>query len=209
MISAMLKPGILLLAAGQARRFGADKLMAKLADGQPVIAHTLKNLQWLAQKYGLELSVVVRHDNHALMRFLQAEHISFTICPDAIQGMGNSIAHGIRSHQHWRGWFIALADMPLVTQDTLEKIFLQAQQTPDNIVRPIVEIEGNKQPGHPVYFPRNMGFELNKLAGDQGAKKIITQHPDMLKWVSTEDQHILTDIDTEKELQNINRVNSN
>lgn len=197
----MQKTGILLLAAGQAKRFGADKLMAKLADGQPVIAHALNNLQWLAQQYDLELSVVVRHDNPLLIDFLQQQQINFTICPDAIQGMGNSIAHGIRSSQVWNGWIIALADMPLIEKNTLEEIFHQVQKTPNNIVRPVVEINSNKQPGHPVYFPRNLGFELSKLQGDQGAKKIISQHPDLLELVSIQDKHILTDIDTKQQLQ--------
>ena len=199
----MHKPGILLLAAGQAKRFGADKLMAKLADGKPVIAHTLNNLQWLAKRHGLELTVVVRHDNDALINFLQQQHVDYSICPDAIHGMGNSIAHGIRSHQYWHGWFIALADMPLISHQTLETLFFQAQKTPEKIIRPNVLLKDQQQAGHPVYFPRCLGFELSKLQGDQGAKKVISQHPDLLELVSTEDKHILTDIDTKQALANL------
>lgn len=202
----MHKPGILLLAAGQAKRFGADKLMAKLADEQPVITHTLNNLQWLAKKYDLELTVVVRHDNEELISFLQQQHVNFSICADAIQGMGNSIAHGVRSHQYWHGWLIALADMPLISQTTLAEIFSQVERTPEKIIRPTVVLKDQQKMGHPVYFPRCLGFELSRLQGDQGAKKVISHHPDLLKLVSTEDKHILTDIDTEKELQALQAI---
>ena len=62
--------GILVLAAGKASRFGSDKLLAAMPDGQPVISHSLLPLQAMAKRYQLKLCVVTRADNHALINYL-------------------------------------------------------------------------------------------------------------------------------------------
>jgi molybdenum cofactor cytidylyltransferase len=167
--------GILVLAAGQSRRFGSDKLMAKMPDNQPMIAHCLKPLLSLAKDNNLDLCVITRPDNKPLINYLEHEEITYSLCPDAYLGMGHSIAYGIKSYQSWQGWMIALADMPNIDLELLTALLEKIEANPNDIIRPALTIRGKTQPAHPVYFPRRFGYSLSKLTGDKGAKSVITQ----------------------------------
>ena len=191
---------ILVLAAGQSSRFGSDKLLAKMSDGRPVIAHSLAPLQVMANKYRLNLCVVTRADNHDLIDYLSAHQIPYTFCNDAQLGMGHSIAHGIKSNQVSKGWMISLADMPRLTTNVLEALIKNIIKHPQQIVRPSFLEKGKRVPSHPVYFPQKFGFKLSQLTGDDGAKKIIQQQT----LIDISDDTCLIDVDTPEVLQQIN-----
>lgn len=167
--------GVLVLAAGQSHRFGSDKLMAKMPDNQPMIAHSLKPLLSFVKNNNLDLCVITRPDNKPLIHYLEYEEITYSLCPDAYLGMGHSIAYGIRSHQSWQGWMIALADMPNIDLELLTALLETIKSNPNDIVRPALIVKGKTTPAHPVYFPRRYGYALSKLTGDNGAKSLITQ----------------------------------
>ena len=171
----MNKFGILVLAAGKSSRFGSDKLMAKMADNQPMIAHSLTPLISLAKTHALELCVITRSSNQPLINYLAAEGINYSLCADAHLGMGHSIAHGITNHQDWQGWMIALADMPNINLALLTVLLEEIQHNPNDIIRPAFTRNEKLKPAHPVYFPQRYGFQLSQLTGDQGAKTIIKQ----------------------------------
>ena len=190
---------ILVLAAGQSSRFGSDKLLAKMSDGRPVIAHSLAPLQVLANKYRLNLCVVTRADNQDLIDYLSAHHIPYTLCHNAHLGMGHSIAHGIKSNQVSQGWMISLADMPRLTTDVLEALIKNIIKHPQHIVRPSFLEKGKRIPSHPVYFPQKFGFKLSQLTGDDGAKKIIQQQT----LIDISDDNCLIDVDTPEALHQL------
>jgi molybdenum cofactor cytidylyltransferase len=191
---------ILVLAAGQSRRFGSDKLLAKMSDGRPVIAHSLAPLQAIARKYQLTLSVITRADNTALIDYLTAKNILHTICPDAHLGMGHSISYGIKVNQAAKGWMISLADMPALSLQVMEALMHNIIKNSDDIVRPSFLENGEKTPSHPVYFPQKYGFKLSQLTGDDGGKKIIEKQT-LLNII---DEACLIDVDTPLALQQLN-----
>jgi molybdenum cofactor cytidylyltransferase len=197
-----MKPGfaILVLAAGQSSRFGSDKLLAKMSDGRPVIAHSLAPLQAIARKYQLTLCVITRADNPALINYLTEKNILHTICPDAHLGMGHSISYGIKINQVSKGWMVSLADMPALSLHVMEALMHNIIKHPEDIVRPSFLEDGRKIPAHPVYFPQKYGFELSQLTGDDGAKTIIKQQT-LLDII---DQACLIDVDTPAALQQLN-----
>ena len=197
----MQKFGILLLAAGQSRRFGADKLLASMPDGRPVIAHSLEPLQAFADAHKLPLCVVTRADNAALVEYLKQQKVPFTLCPDAQLGMGNSIAHGVKSNPSWSGWMITLADMPNLKQPLLEDLFRTIKVHEQDIVRPKIVTKDSIIPTHPVYFPSSYANKLIQLSGDNGAKHIIQQ----VRWLTVEDGSRFIDVDTPNALQSLHR----
>jgi len=198
--------GILLLAAGQSRRFGSDKLMAKMPDGRPVIAHSLEPLLAISKQHNIKISVISRADNHRLNDFLNQQNIALTLCPDAHLGMGHSIANGVKSHQIWQGWLIALADMPNITISLLNNLLYKIQQDNNEIIRPQLLISGKKIPAHPVYFPRRYGYALSKLTGDKGAKQLIQQQT-LLTNINGESitEELLIDVDTQEILNTLHK----
>lgn len=191
--------GILVLAAGQSSRFGSDKLLAKMPDGQPIIAHSLAPLKAMAKRYQLKLCVVTRYDNYELNNYLTEQEIPYTVCPDAHLGMGHSIAHGIKSNPLCQGWMIALADMPNLTSNIIESLITHIIQNPYQIVRPSILKNGKDIALHPVYFPQFYKLKLSQLTGDNGAKEIIQQQ----KLINIENTECLIDIDTPQELQQL------
>lgn len=194
--------GILVLAAGQSRRFGSDKLMAKMSDNRPMIAHSLAPLLLLAKEKNLEISIITRSDNLSLINYLTTEGINYSLCSDAYLGMGHSIAYGVKSHQAWRGWMIALADMPNVNFELLTALVDEIESNPDEIIRPAFTHNGKIKPAHPVYFPQEYGYPLSKLTGDKGAKAII-KHQKLMTKVDGNiiEESTLIDMDTPESIK--------
>ncbi|MBL4798856.1 MAG: nucleotidyltransferase family protein [Oleispira sp.] len=202
--------GILVLAAGQSSRFGSDKLMAEMADNRPMIAHSLAPLLTLAKDNNLELCVITRADNQPLINFLKFEDINYSLCSDAHLGMGHSIAYGVRSHQLWQGWMVALADMPNINIALLTALLEKIRHNPSEIIRPAFTRNKKIKPAHPVYFPRQYGYSLSRLTGDNGAKTIIKQQ----KLITQFDGHIieeniLIDMDTPESIKKAHHLKSN
>jgi molybdenum cofactor cytidylyltransferase len=93
-----------LLAAGSGRRFGGDKLLADLL---PAVDR---------------LIAVVRPDDDALAGCLAAAGAEVHACANANEGMGVSLAFGVRQAADADGWLIALADMPLVAESDIRRV---------------------------------------------------------------------------------------
>jgi molybdenum cofactor cytidylyltransferase len=188
--------GWLLLAAGQGRRFGGNKLLAQV-NGEPILGICLDRLQstpW-------PLLCVVNSTNEAVIELLQRRQVSYLVCQDADQGMGHSLAAGasaIASSWPWVG--VVLADMPFIRRATL--LALAERARPDGIVRPSVAQvpEQAARPGHPVMFGQRFFADLAKVSGDQGAQALVRAHADQVDYLTTDDRGTLVDIDTRADL---------
>ena len=182
--------GVLVLAAGRARRFGADKRQALLPDGQRVIDATLANIS--ASR--LPVLVCVAADDDALIQRLAAQAVANQRCLRAGEGMGATLAEGIGHVQHWRGVLVALADMPWIVPATFCNV---AEQLGDErIVVPVY----NGQRGHPVGFARAFYPQLRALRGDAGARSVLIKNAADVVEATVPDPAILRDIDLPKDL---------
>jgi molybdenum cofactor cytidylyltransferase len=184
------RPCGLLLAAGQARRFGTDKRLARL-DGVPLLLITARRLQAVLP----DTLVVLGEGDDSLAEQLAAAGIASTGCPDAALGMGHSLAHGVRQRPDATGWLIALADMPRLAASTLSRLAEHLQA--DAIVAP--SFDGMR--GHPVGFGQAYYAELIALSGDVGAKPLLQRHADRVRLLPVNDAGVLLDVDTPADLQ--------
>ncbi|MDN0085433.1 nucleotidyltransferase family protein [Crenobacter sp. SG2305] len=189
-MSALTGPCGLLLAAGQARRFGADKRFA-LIDGEPLLLIAARHLRAVLP----DTLVVLREGDDALAELLTAEGIASTRCPQAALGMGHSLAHGVRQRPDADGWLIALADMPHLAESTLTRLAETLRH--DVIIAPSL----NGVRGHPVGFGRDYYEELIALSGDIGAKPLLQRHAARVTLLPVDDAGVLEDIDTPADLQ--------
>lgn len=177
--------GALVLAAGFARRFGKDKLTAPLADGKPLIRHTLENVSSAFD----DILIVSRPDSG-----LDLGKWPVTLFEAAEQGMGASLAWGISRLPACDGCLVCLADMPFVQPRTYR--LLAAELTPDNIVIP-----GHLgRRGNPVGFGRRFFAELAELNDERGGRKVIRRHEADVLEIPVEDPAVLMDIDTPADL---------
>ncbi len=182
-----------LLAAGIGRRYDPSgerlKLLEAAPDGVPLAAAALRHLR---AAVGDVVAVVRPADSAAqrqLHRLLAAEGAQLVVCPEAEDGMGHSLACGVRSRSDAAGWVIALADMPAVSPATIAAI-RDAIGRGNQTAAPV----HHGRRGHPVGFGRACRDELLALQGDAGARGVLAAHPPLL--IEVDDPGCLLDIDT-------------
>ncbi len=181
----------ILLAAGSASRFGADKLAAKLPDGTPVGVAALRNLAAAVDS----VIAVVRAGDNVTAKALATNGARVSVCPWASDGMGASLAWGVRGAPVAAGWVIALADMPWIDPRTIGRV-VAAIRGGATLVAP--RINGSR--GHPVGVGGRYFGELAALSGDEGARHLLAAHAESMQWVDVDDAGVLRDIDTPADL---------
>ncbi|MDR7342162.1 molybdenum cofactor cytidylyltransferase [Pantoea alhagi] len=174
--------GILLLAAGESRRYraacGRHKLLEPVA-GEPMLARSYR----IARESHLPVAVVLRPEPLALRRCIGgARQI---ILPSA--GIASSIAAGVQATAHWQGWLVMLADMPWLRPTTLQQT-AEALKTHQR-----VRACWQGQPGHPVGFGRSCYAQLAALSGETAARELLAQHDVYL--LATQDAGVVRDVD--------------
>ncbi|MBZ9559152.1 MULTISPECIES: nucleotidyltransferase family protein [Modicisalibacter] len=177
----------LVLAAGQSRRFGSDKRVAPLPGRGTLLAATLATLR----PYFPELRVVIGPDDDPASLGVPADVITL-VNPEAPRGMGNTLAVGMQAMQRdsrAQAVAVMLGDMPWVRAATFEALIGEARA--DRIVRPTFQGVG----GHPVVFGRHFWPALSRLDGDDGARRLLREHPQACIEVPVGDAGILKDLD--------------
>ena len=178
-----------LLAAGRSTRFGSDKLLVQLEDGTLIGVAAFENLAAAVDA----VVAVVRPGDAALAAALGAHGARVTECPNAAEGMGESLAWGVRGSPTAMAWLIALADMPWVRPAAIERVV-------DALRRgaPIAAPTWRGRQGHPVGFAARHYAELIALSGDVGARPVIERHGVLL--VDAEDSGVVRDVDAPQDL---------
>lgn len=183
---------VVLLAAGFGRRFGGDKLSARLPDGRTVGEASLA----LARAAWPDVVCVVRPGT-GMAQIAAAAGVSVIECPEAADGMGHSLAAGVRATPGAAGWVIALGDMPFLAPSTIRAV---AEAVVASAGQGIVAPAHHGERGHPVGFGAVLGAELAKVAGDEGARTVIGRHRDRLVLLPVDDAGILRDVDQPADL---------
>jgi molybdenum cofactor cytidylyltransferase len=181
---------VILLAAGSARRFGSQKLLARLPDGTCVVEAAAKKL---TSRFSRVVAIV---GNDVLVRDrLEKTGCETCVNPRAAEGMGTSLALGVAQAADAESWLIALGDMPFVQPETLDAI-----ECAGRIGEHIVVPRFGQLRGHPVRFPAAVREELLALEGDSGARALLARHSARVLVLPTEDRGVVADIDTPDDL---------
>ncbi len=189
----------ILLAAGSASRFGSQKLLAPL-HGRPLVLHALDALRPATA----EIIAVVRPHSQALAALLTQAGARVTVCEQAADGMGNSLASGARLAAHEADLLIALGDMPAITPATIARISA-ALAAGAAIAVPCYR--GRR--GHPVGFAARMTPMLRALTQDQGARSVLLAYADAVLEVPVDDPGVLADVDTPSDLERLSKQLTN
>ncbi len=182
--------GFLILAAGLSQRFSqGHKLCYPLADHhhKPIILETMTRIQQVTDNY----LIITSSFDSLVSQLLQQYQYDFTICPNANQGMGDTLAFGVKQTKNWSGWVIMLADMPLIQVQTLQSVWQTI-----SIDSPLVVPKNSQGRGHPVGFGQKFYTKLIQLTGDQGAKSLLDLYQIDITYLACNDPYIQYDIDT-------------
>jgi molybdenum cofactor cytidylyltransferase len=186
----------ILLAAGYSKRFGSNKLLQALPPGSsdagvPIALASAKHLLEVLP----DSIAVVRPRAQKLAALLRDAGCNTVVCRNAAEGMGTSLAAGVRAATDADGWIVALADMPFIRGDTFRAV-IGALESGAVIVAPACR----GQRGHPVGFGRSCFEELAALRGDHGARELLSRRADALVLRETGDPGVLRDIDRPSDL---------
>jgi molybdenum cofactor cytidylyltransferase len=180
----------ILLAAGHATRYGADKLLTPLPSGEPLALAAARHLR---QGLGSDarLLAVLRPEQTELGERLAAAGFELVVGDEARAGMGHSLALAVDASPDAGGWLVALADMPAIQPQTIAQV-AAALAAGASIAAPFHA--GRR--GHPVGFAASWRDALARLAGDIGARDLLRGAGDTLLRIETDDPGVVLDIDT-------------
>ncbi len=154
---------VVLLAAGQSRRFGTRDKLAEPLNGLPLGLHAARTLSMLP--FASRLAVTGREaPDFASYGF------KTVINPDPAAGQAGSLRLGLAEARRGRSEavLIALADMPFVSARHLEALLSRFDQ--DHLV---VGSSFGETACPPVLFDASHFEALEALAGDQGARTLL------------------------------------
>ena len=160
---------VLIMAAGESRRFGSCKLLADV-DGKPMLQHSIE----LAQSTDAALIRLVTGCWHEEIKQAQAagdiDDIDLTYNPDWQQGLGSSIAAGIATIASLCDEvLILLADQVRVSSEDLKQLRHRSNR------KDIACARYSDTLGPPAIFPAKFFTALQKLSGNTGAKALLAE----------------------------------
>jgi molybdenum cofactor cytidylyltransferase len=186
----------LLLAAGRSRRFGADKLCAKL-NGKAVIRWSAEALAELDAVF-----VVIPPGADATTQALSRLDVSFVVNLARDEGMASSIRAGVAAlPRDVEAVIISLGDQPLVTREIVQQLCDRWHLGGVSAVVP----EYRDGRGHPVLFGRDCFDALRALRGDVGARSVLDTLGDRLARIRA-DEAMPIDVDTPEALSSLQRA---
>ncbi|MGE5270076.1 MAG: NTP transferase domain-containing protein [Thiohalocapsa sp.] len=180
----------LLLAAGQSRRMGSNKLLAEI-DGRPMVARTAMRL--LSSRARPIVAVLGNQADEvdAALGKLPVERVRN---PAFAEGLSSSLKRGLQAlPADLDGVIICLGDMPLVAGRDIDRLIAAFNPLEGRAI--IVPTRHGKR-GNPVLWATRFLPEMAELAGDVGAKHLIGEHADLVCEVEMDTDAVLVDIDT-------------
>lgn len=186
----------IVLAAGNASRFGATKQLAEI-DGNPLVKRAVKIANDVCQGKTL---LVVGHDWRAVARCCDPYEGFLLFNEDYASGIGSSIAAAVRAVRHTaEAVIVLLADQVMVASDHVQSL-CDAWSGAEN---EIVATAYAGTTGAPVLFPRACFDELTALSGDSGGRHLLSDTRYRVHEVRCEAAAV--DIDTPGDLTQISR----
>jgi molybdenum cofactor cytidylyltransferase len=188
--------GALLLAAGQSRRMGGpNKLLAEL-DGVPMVAHVARRL--LASR-ARPIVAVLGNQAESVDNALAKLPVERVRNLEFAEGLSTSLKRGIAAlPSDLEGALVCLGDMPLISGRHLDRLIGAFNPLEG---RAIIVPTRNGKRGNPVLWAKRFFPEMSELAGDVGAKHLISEHAELVAEVEMDDDAIFVDIDTPEALE--------
>jgi molybdenum cofactor cytidylyltransferase len=192
--------GAVILAAGQARRFGSGpdetKLLAHL-DAVPLVRHVANAA--LASKAG-PIVVVTGHAAEQVERALAGLDLQFVRNPQFGAGLSQSLKCGLGALPDTvSGAIILLADMPFVSAPLIDRLLAAFENAPTRPLA-IVPVRAGRR-GNPVLLGKSIFAAATAIDGDRGARGLIDSLPDGVIELPIDDAAIAIDIDTPEALE--------
>jgi len=186
----------IVLAAGQATRFGQCKQLMRLGE-KTLLQHVLDNL---AHSKIDDVVVVLGARADEIREQIQFGNARPIMNPGYANGMSTSIQAGLGAIDSDAA-MIVLADQPLVTSRTFDALVDEYRRTRPNVLIPTF----NGFRGNPVIVDRSLFAEMMGIRGDIGCRAIFGDHARSIVKVPVDDPGVVTDIDTMEDYERVSK----
>jgi molybdenum cofactor cytidylyltransferase len=197
----------IVLAAGESRRMGTQKLLLPFGD-TTVVGAVVRTA--LASRVGRTL-VVLGADCDAIRHGLDPpgkigvsaapgpiRGIEFVVNQDYPLGMLSSIQAGFTAlPDDAQAAVVLLGDQPFIASRVVDEVLAAYEAGAKGIVIPI--FQGRR--GHPVLIDLKYRDEVLEIDPAEGLRRLIVAHPDDIFEVDVADPDILRDLDTPEDYQ--------
>ena len=191
------KLGCVVMAAGNARRFGGNKLSAEL-DGRSLI---LRALEAVPRPLFEKTAVVTQYPEVIAL----AERMDFQAVenPHPDYGISHTVRLGLAGLQNCDGVMFLVSDQPLLRRESVEALVRLWYTQPERIAA----LSHGGVRGNPCLFPARFFPELLALTEDHGGNTVIRRHEEALTLLEAAAEE-LADVDTAADLLAIRRAHS-
>lgn len=188
--------GVVVLAAGAAKRYGAPKLAL------PVHGLTLvRRAAMVSLSVCPHVVVVIGAHREIIEPLLAGLDVTVAFNPTWSSGMGNSLSFGVARLREIApqclGILVVLADQVLIDEGDLKELVATHSANPDRIVAASYA----DVLGVPCVFPNEYFDEIERLQGDVGARGILNRHSNAV--VAVPMSRARMDIDTPEDYARI------
>lgn len=184
-----MKIACILMAAGNARRFGENKLAA-LFEGKPLVLHALEAVP--ASEFSTVAVVTQYPEVEDLARYF---HFTPVHNPHPDWGISHTIRLGLETVTPCDAALFQVSDQPLLRRETIAAEVEFFRRHPDKLVG----LGHNGVRGNPCIFPAAYFPELLALTEDHGGSSVIRCHEeDLLLYECPAEE--LEDADTQQAL---------
>jgi molybdenum cofactor cytidylyltransferase len=178
-----------ILAAGESRRMGTQKLL--LPFGETTVVEAVVRTA-LASKVDRALAVLGA-DREAVRLKLEPFGVDLTVNKDYEKGMLTSIQAGFRAlPADAEAAVIMLGDQPFLGARVIDEVIGGYEESRKGIVIPAYK----DRRGHPVLIDMKYRDEVLALDPSDGLRQLMRAHPDDIREVEVDDPNILRDLDT-------------
>ncbi|SFP74655.1 molybdenum cofactor cytidylyltransferase [Oscillibacter sp. PC13] len=184
-----LKLGCVIMAAGNAKRFGENKLAAQL-DGSSLILRTLEAVP--AEQFRA-VAVVTQYPE--IIHLAKDFHFTAIHNVNPEYGISHTIELGLTELHDCDGVMFLVSDQPLLRRKSVEALAKLWKSQPDRIAA----LGHGGVRGNPCVFPSCLFPELLALTEDHGGNTVIRRHEDLLTILEV-DAAELHDVDTAEAL---------
>ena len=209
-----MKIALIMLAAGNSRRFGSNKLLYEI-EGKPMYQHILKKLMKVAEGIrkgaetgdrsnsasgrmtaaddaeivGCQVTAVTQYEEIERAARAAGARVYYNPHPD--EGISSSLQIGLKANLEADACLFTVSDQPWLSVETIEQLIRLLKSSGKGIA--CVSCYGKL--GNPCIFTRKYYDELLSITGDRGGKSVITAHREDTAVLAVEDPRELTDMD--------------
>ena len=187
-----LKLGCVVMAAGNARRFGENKLAAQLR-GRSLILRTLETVPPEAFE---NVEVVTQYPE--IMRLAGEFRFSAVYNEHPDYGISHTIELGLTALRDCDGVCFLVSDQPLLRRESVAALARCWKESPDKLAA----LGHGGVRGNPCIFPARFYQELLELREDHGGSTVIRRHEAELRLLEVPEEE-LADVDTAEAMRDL------